>query len=526
MLRDLILVVIARSGETEKGVSPLAVRQSDAKIGQFVAPWWVKNARKVTFAIAPAENCMKNQPSHLGTTKISRLLLEYSVPAIIGTLITSLYNIIDSICIGHGVGSMALAGMALTFPIMNLSGAFGMLIGSGGTALVSIRLGENKKEEAEKILANSLLLSLAIGIPFTFLSLYFLEEILVAFGGSQHSIPYAKEFLEVILAGTLISTLFYGFNNLLRASGHPRKAMVTMIISALINSILAPLFIFGFHWGIRGAAAATLIAQTAGAVWVMCHFWNPKNYLHFKWSQFQPQKKIIAGIVTLGLSPFLVQAAASLVNATTNHTLELYGGDMAVGAFGIISRILTLIVMVVMGLNQGLQPIVGYNYGAKQFSRVRRALSLGIGVAVAITSTGFVAAHLFPSGLTAIFTSDPLLKQYAANALKLGTLIYPIVGFQIITSNFFLSIGKPRKAIFLSLSRQILFLIPAILLLPQWFGVNGVWLAMALSDLLAAFTAAMVLGFQLRGFRQRMQQKRTVRNAEPSGAIDPMGGLY
>lgn len=469
---------------------------------------------------------MKKSPSPLGIAPLPRLLREYSVPAIVGTLITSLYNIIDSICIGHGVGPLALAGMALTFPIMNLSGAFGMLIGTGGAALLSIRLGQKNQVAAQQILANSLLLSLAIGLGFTFLSLLFLDEMLMAFGGTPQSIPFAREFLEIMLAGTLISTLFYGFNNMLRAAGFPKKAMITMIISALINSALAPLFIFGFHWGMRGAAIATLLAQSAGAVWVMGHFWTRKHALHFSWRVFIPQRSIINGIVALGLSPFLVQGAASLVNATANHTLEQYGGNMAVGAFGIVIRILTLIVMFVMGLHQGLQPIVGYNYGAKQLSRVRRALSLGIGVAVAITSVGFLATHLFAYDLVSLFTSDASLKQFSAEALKMATLIYPIVGFQIITSNFFLSIGKPRKAIFLSLSRQILFLIPAILLLPRWLGVNGVWLAMSLSDLLAAITAAMVLTFQLRRFGQLPIPKTTARSEKASGPSNPTEGLY
>ena len=469
---------------------------------------------------------MNHPPSPLGSAKLPRLLWEYSVPAIVGTLITSLYTIIDSICIGHGVGPLALAGMALTFPIMNLSGAFGMLIGAGGAALLSIRLGQKEQAAAEQILANSLILSLTIGFGFTLLSLTFLDEMLVAFGGTPQSIPYAKAFLVPILSGTLISTLFYGFNNMLRAAGFPKKAMITVIISALINSILAPLFIFGFHWGMRGAAIATLIAQSAGAVWVMWHFWSKKQPLHFKWKEFRPQKSIISGIVALGLSPFLVQGAASLVNATANHTLERYGGDIAVGAFGIVIRILTLIIMFVMGFQQGLQPIVGYNYGAKKLSRVRRALSLGIGVAVTITSVGFLISHLFAGELVSLFTSDASLKQLSAEALNYATLIYPLVGFQIISSNFFLSIGKPRKAIFLSLSRQILFLIPAILLLPLWLGVNGVWLAMSLSDLLAAFTAATVLGFQLRRFSRKQAQKTTARSEEASGSSNPIEGVY
>lgn len=430
-------------------------------------------------------------PTHqLSTEKISKLLWKYSVPAIIGTVVMSLYNIVDRIFIGQGVGPLAISGLALTFPFMNVLLAFGVLIGAGSATRISITLGENNKEKAEKILANAILLTFIISGSAIVLSLVFMNKLLLLFGGTAQTVKYAYEYMIIIVPGGIFTALYFGLNNILRASGYPKKAMNNILLGAIINIILDPVFIFVFKWGIQGAAIATVISYGIGTINVASHFFRPNSNLRFHARYFRLEKDIIKAILSIGLSPFSMQMAASLVVIIINSTLLKYGGDLAIGAYGIINSIMMLIVMFIMGLNQGAQPIVGFNYGAKNFKRMFSTLKLSVLVASLFAITGFVIGTFFSEASVSLFTKDQQLQQISANALRFGVMLFPIVGFQIVVTNFFQSIGKVRMSIFLSLTRQFLFLVPAIFILPHYFGLNGAWAAMPVSDAFACIVAA------------------------------------
>jgi len=426
--------------------------------------------------------------NHLGTEPIGKLLLHYSLPAIIGMTASSIYNVIDRIFIGNGVGPLAISGLALTMPLMVLTAAFGAMIGSGASAVVSIRLGQRRKKDATNILGNTLILNFIIGFSITVLGLIFLDPLLLTFGASQATLPYARDFMQIILIANLFNHNFIGLNNVMRASGYPQKAMWSSLLTVFVNVCLAPLFIFVFHWGIRGAALATAIAQLSGFIWVMIHFMNKSSFLHFQKGYFRLKKRIVKDILSIGLSPFLMNVGASLVAMIVNMSLARYGGvhrDMAIGAYGIINSVALLFVMTVMGLNYGMQPIAGFNFGAKQNDRVLRVYKLTIMAATIITTFGFALSILFPTTIVSAFTNNSELIEQAKIAIRWVMLMFPIIGFQMVTSNFFQSIGKAGYAIFLSLSRQFLFLIPLLVFLPMHFGLKGVWMAMPASDLLA-----------------------------------------
>lgn len=426
--------------------------------------------------------------SRLGTDSIGKLLLHYSLPAIIGMTAASLYNIIDRIFIGNGVGPLAISGLALTMPLMNLTIAFGAMIGAGASTMISIRLGQQRKRDATNILGNTLILNFIIGFTISVLGLVFLDPILLAFGASQATLPYARDFMQIILLANLFNHNFIGLNNVMRASGYPKKAMWSSLLTVVINLCLAPLFIFVFHWGIRGAAFATAFAQLTGFCWVMIHFIDKKSFLHFQHGFFKLKKRVIRDILSIGLSPFLMNVGASMVAMIVNISLARYGGvhsDMAIGAFGIVNSIALLFVMTVMGLNMGMQPIAGYNFGAHQNDRVRRVYKLTVIAATMVTTIGFLLAIAFPTAIVSAFTNDADLIAQSKVALGFIILMFPIIGFQIVTTNFFQSIGKASLAITLSLSRQFIFLIPCILIFPHFWGLNGVWIAIPFSDFMA-----------------------------------------
>lgn len=425
--------------------------------------------------------------------KIGKLLWQYSIPAIVGTLSNALYNVIDRIYIGQGVGAMAISGLALTFPLMALFGAFGMLIGSGSAARISIFLGEKDINKAENVLGNALILSIVLSAIVYSLSYIFLDEILVAFGGTPNTIEYAKEFMQIIIPGQVFSTIALSFNNMIRASGYPVKAMITMLSGAVLNIILAPIFIFVFDMGIRGAAIATIISMIISSIWVMTHFFSSRSYVRFRKENFRLNKGIILSIFSIGLSPFLMQIAASCVNILMNHSLKNYGGDLAIGAFGIMNSLMVILVFTVVGLNQGMQPIIGYNYGARRYDRMSETLKYGIVIGTIITSFGFLMAMFIPELAVSAFTTDSVLKSMSANGLRIAMGAYLFVGFQVVTTNFFQSIGKVKISIFLSLTRQVIFLIPCLLLLPRVFGLDGVWFSMPISDMLASALSAIAL---------------------------------
>lgn len=440
-------------------------------------------------------------PTALGTESIGKLLMQYAVPAIIAMTASSLYNMVDSIFIGHGVGTMALSALALTFPLMNLGAAFGALVGVGAATLISVKLGQKDYDTAQRVLGNVFVLNILFGLAFTVIVFPFLNPILYFFGGSDETVEYARQFMEIILLGNVVTHLYLGLNAVLRASGHPKQAMYATIATVAINTILAPIFIFMFDWGIRGAAIATVSAQVIALLWQLKQFNNANELLHFRWGIFRLKRKIVFDSLAIGMSPFLMNLAACLIVILINQGLKKYGGDLAIGAFGIVNRLVFIVVMIVMGLNQGMQPIAGYNFGAKLYDRVNKVLKLTIIYATCVTTFGFLVGMLAPNLVVGIFTSDAELTELSATGLRITVMFFPIIGFQMVTSNFFQSIGMAGKAIFLSLTRQMLILLPCLLILPHFFGVAGVWYSMPVSDLLASLIALVMLVYQFRKFK-------------------------
>ncbi len=444
----------------------------------------------------------KRIPTELGTEKIGKLLMNYATPAIIAMTASSLYNIIDSIFIGHGVGPLAISGLALTFPLMNLVAAFGSFVGVGSATLTSVRLGQKDYGSANIILGNCFTLNVIFGLTLTILGLIFLRPILLFFGASTHTLPYAYDFMFIILIGNLVTCLYFGLNAMLRASGAPEKAMYATIGTVLINIVLNPLFIFGLHFGIRGSALATVISQLTALCWQLGYFRNKNNFIHFKKGTFKLQKQIIKDTLSIGLSPFLMNLASCLIIILINKGLNKFGGDMAIGAFGIVNRYVFVFVMIVFGFNQGMQPIAGYNFGAKLYGRVNQVLKLTIICATVVTTIGFVLAELFPETIVKAFTTDADLIKQAALGMRIVMVTFPIIGFQMVTSNFFQSIGMAKKAIFLSLTRQMIFLVPAIIILPFFWQLDGIWWSMPFSDLFATVTSLTMLYLQFRQFKR------------------------
>ena len=437
----------------------------------------------------------KTSPHILGTAPIGKLLAEYSIPAIIGMTVTSLYHAIDSVFIGKGLGeegAYALSGVGVTLPLMNLVIAFCMLISIGGATISSIYMGQKDMERTTSVLHNVTILLVLVGIAVSVFTIPFLNEILIFFGASERTLPYAYDFMLIILLANPIAYLFVGLNNVMRSTGYPRKAMYTALLSVVVNLILAPIFIFNLNMGIKGAAWATVISQVCGMIWVLGHFINKKSFIHFKKGYFTLKNKIIKSILAVGLAPFLLNVCASIMVIFLNSSLKENGGDLAIGAYGsIINRMLMLIVMIVAGLNQGMQPILGYNYGAKQFTRMWKTLFYGIFVGTIISTSGWVMFVFFPDQVVSVFSNDVTLNQIASNGLTITGLCFPLVGAQIVITNFFQAIGKSKISILLSLSRQMLFLVPGIIILPYFFGTDGVWISMPISDI-AAFTFSMI----------------------------------
>ncbi len=441
---------------------------------------------------------METNKNELGEEKIGKLLLHYALPAIIATTASSLYNVIDRIFIGQGVGPLAISGLALTFPIMNLAVAFGTLVGAGAAAMVSIRMGQKHREDAVRILGNAFMLNIIIGISFSVISLIFLDNILHAFGASPDTLPYARDFMQVILAANVITHVFFGLNNILRASGHPAKAMISILLTVGINIILAPVFIFTFQWGIKGAAFATVISQTIGLIWILAHFCSKKPYIHFERGSFRLSKRIILDIFAIGMSPFIINILASLVTTVINLQLRKFGGDYAIGAFGIINSVSSLLVMIILGLTQGMQPIAGYNFGAGKTDRVIKTLKLTILWGTGISVFGFLIAEFFPRQIAQAFTDHEEMTLLIIRGMRINLAAFGFVGFQIVVSNFFQAIGKAKVAIFLSLTRQAIFLIPFLFILPVYFQLDGVWLSTAASDIVATLTTSGVLLYYYR----------------------------
>lgn len=451
----------------------------------------------------------KKIPSELGTRPVGELLRQYALPSIIAMLASSLYNIVDSIFIGHGVDALALSGLAVTFPLMNISTAFGAMVGMGSATLISVKLGQKDYQIAEKILGNAVVMNIAMGVVFAVVSLLFLDPILYFFGASPASISYAREYMQIILLGNVFTHMYFGFNALLRAMGHPKMAMKATILTVILNTILDPLFIFeninlgfvqfnGLGWGIRGAAIATILSQCISLVWQVRVMSDKRELIHFKRGIYRLKSYIVKEVLTIGLSPCLMNLASCFVVIFINRGLAEYGGDYAVGAYGIVHKMTFIFVMIVMGFTQGMQPIAGYNYGAKAYDRVTKVLKITIALATGVTTLAFVIGEFCPEVVARIFTSDEQMIEMAVVGMRYNCLLFPIVGFQMVTGNFFQSIAQPGKSIFLSLSRQLLFLVPFIIIFPHFWGINGVWVSLPASDLVSSVISACLLGNYFR----------------------------
>ena len=447
----------------------------------------------------------KKIPSELGTRPVGELLRQYALPSIIAMLASSLYNIVDSIFIGHGVNALALSGLAATFPLMNISTAFGAMVGMGSSTLISVKLGQKDYKTAQQILGNAVVMNIVMGLIFGAIALIFIDPILFAFGATDTTIEYARDYMQIILLGNIFTHMYFGFNALLRAMGHPKMAMKATIATVIINTILDPLFIFdtidlgfiqfnGAGWGIRGAAIATVLAQCISLVWQVRVMSDKRELIHFKRGIYRLKSYIVKEVLTIGLSPCLMNLASCFVVIFINRGLLNYGGDYAVGAYGIVHKMTFIFVMIVMGFTQGMQPIAGYNYGAKAYDRVTKVLKITIALATVVTTLAFVIGEFFPEYVARIFTSDTKMIEMAVVGMRYNCLVFPIVGFQMVAGNFFQSIAQPGKSIFLSLSRHLLFLIPFIIIFPHFWGIDGVWLSLPASDLVSSIIAAILLG--------------------------------
>lgn len=440
---------------------------------------------------------MSNIPLNLGTEKVSKLLFQYSIPAIVAMTVSSLYNIIDRIFIGQGVGPMAISGLALTLPLMNLAVAFGALVGVGGGTMVSIRLGQRKYKSASMILCNTVILNLILSVSYSIIMLIFMDPVLYLFGASPKTLPYAKSFLQIILLGNVFTHVYMGLNNIMRSSGSPRKAMMITLTTVGVNVVLAPVFIFVFKWGIRGAALATVMAQFVGAFSVIMHFRTGKHAVRFVKGYFKLQSRIVRDIFSIGMSNFIMSACASLVIVVLNKKLGYYGGDYAIGALGIINSVLMLVSMIIVGFNQGMQPIAGFNFGARNPHRVVTVYRYTVGSATLVAVLFFAAGEIFPSQIARCFTSNDLLIRNAVLGMHYVLMLLPVDGFQMVTANLFLAIGMAKISMLLSLLRQVFFLIPSILILSALFGLSGVWRSVPLADALSAIVTFSVYRYYI-----------------------------
>lgn len=454
------------------------------------------------------EQSKTNQFNVLAEKPVGSLLMQYAIPAIVAMAASSVYNIIDGIFIGQGVGAEAIMGLALTGPLMSLTAAFGAMVGVGAATLMSVKLGQKDYGTAQKILGNVVIMNLTLGIVLGLLLLVFINPILRFFGASDVTLPYARNFMSIILVGNVVTHMYLGLNALLRSTNRPQKAMCATIGTVVLNCILAPIFIFVLGWGIRGAATATIMAQMIMLTWQLRLFSNKDELIHLSRSIIKLDVKIVKESLLVGLPQFLINLCACLVAAMMTRSLTTYGGDMAVGAFGICNRFILFIVMVVIGLNQGMQPIAGYNFGARRYDRVLGVLNKALIFGSVITLTGFVIGVFFPTPFVSVFAKDsPQLIKLSAHALSCMVMMFPIVGIQIVSTAFFQSIGYAPKSIFLSLTRQLIFLVPAIFILPHLYAdpLEGLWHAAPVADGLASVLAITLLVLQVKKFKKQVQ---------------------
>lgn len=446
--------------------------------------------------------------TELGTKPISTLLRQYAMPAIIAMTASSLYNMVDSVFVGRGCGAMAFSGLAVTFPLINILAAFGSLVGVGGSALISIRLGQKDYKTAGLVLGNVILLNLILGAIVGVIGLLFIDPILRCFGASDETLGYARSYMVVMLFANVFTHIYYGLNGVLRSAGHPKSAMYATIVAVVLNILLDPLFIFVFHRGVQGAAIATVLSQFVAIVWQFAVLCRPKELLHIHRGIFHLNRRIASDMLAIGLSPCLMNLAGCVVVVVINNQLRRYGGDLAIGAYGVINRVTFIFCMIVMGLNQGMQPIVGYNYGAQRYDRMLSVFRQTALWATLVTTILFLCAELIPESMIRIFSTDDELIAFAVPGIRIVCAVFLLNGYQMVTGNFFTSIGMAKMSIFLSLTRQVLYLIPLLLILPPYLGVNGVWWSMSISDTLACATAAVVLIIYMRRFRMLHKQQQ------------------
>ncbi len=445
----------------------------------------------------------KEATLELGTKPVGKLLMQYALPAMIAMTAASLYNIVDRIFIGQGVGAMAISGLAITFPFMNLTAAFGAGVGVGASTAISVKLGQKDYHTAQNILGNTISLNLIIGIGLSIVCLLFLDPILKFFGASDATLPYAHEYMVIILLGNVVSHMYFGMNALLRAASKPRQAMFATMFTVVMNIILDALFILVFNWGIRGAAIATILSQLLALMWQFKLFSNKNEILHFKHGIYRLRKKLVEHILAIGISPFLMNVCACIIVIFMNNQFVRFGGDLSVGAYGIANGIAMVFAMFVMGINQGMQPIAGYNYGAQRIDRLLRVLNLSIIAATALMVTGWLIAMFLPYFCARMFTTDATLIKMSIKAIRIVMLVFPVIGFQMVVTNFFQCIGKVKVSIFLSLSRQLLILLPLLAVLPMFWGIDGVWYSMPISDFSAAVIAAVVMVAYMRKLKKK-----------------------
>lgn len=451
-------------------------------------------------------NANKRATLELGTRPVGRLLFQYAMPAIVAMTASSLYNIIDRAFIGHDVGPMGISGLAITFPFMNLSGAFGAAVGIGASTTISVKLGQKDYQTAEELLGNTVTLNLIVGFVFSIVCLVFLDPILRFFGASSQTLPYARSFMQVILAGNMVTHMYFGLNAVLRAASKPQQAMYATIFTVAMNIVLDVVFIRWWHWGIRGAALATVISQSMALIYQLKLFMNKHELLHLKRGIYRLKGNLVKNIVGIGISPFLMNVCACVVVIFMNNQFVRYGGDWAVGSYGIANAIGTMFLMFIMGLNQGMQPIAGYNYGSQQTDRLQRVLNLALVSAMCIMTVGWLIAMIIPHYCARIFTDNETLVNMSARAIRIDMFFFPFVGFQMVITNFFQCIGKVKISIFLSLSRQLLFLLPLLYVLPMFYDIDGVWYSLPSSDLVASIIAGVMMVIFMRKFKKQTNE--------------------
>lgn len=452
----------------------------------------------------------KKATLELGQKPVGKLLAQYALPAIIAMTAASLYNIIDRVFIGQVVGKMAISGLAITFPFMNLAAAFGAAVGIGASTTISVKLGQKDYKSAENILGNTITLNLIIGLAFGGICLIFLDPILRFFGASDATLPYARDYMQVILAGNVFSHMYFGMNAILRAPSKPRMAMFATIFTVIMNILFDIVFILWLHWGIKGAAFATIISQVIALCWQMKLFANKNELLHLKQGIYKLKSNLVKNIISIGISPFLMNACACIIVIFINNQLVKFGGDLAVGAYGVANSIAMIFIMFVIGLNQGMQPIAGYNYGAQKYDRMMQVVKLSIITATCIMFIGWSLAMFAPYYCVRLFTKDPELIQRSIKAISIIMMMYPFIGCQMVITNFFQCIGKVKVSIFLSLSRQLLFLLPLLVILPNFYNVNGVWAAVPTSDFIAVVVSITIMTIYLRRLKKEQKEYKAI----------------